>query len=132
MSQVFSCDAVNNAATTTITLNAETPAVTGNFLSPPFQNAKVFIEAALSLTVGAGGAGCTLRIRRNPNAENVVVAQTGVLTTIPGNIILLGFQAADAPVGPGPVQYQLTIQFGGATGNGSISFASICATLISG
>jgi hypothetical protein len=132
MSQVFSADAVNNTATTTVTLNAETPAVTGNFLSPPFQNAKAFIEAALSMTVGTGAAGCTVRIRRNPNAENVVVAQSGVITTVPGNVVVLSFQAADSIPGPGPVQYQFTIQYGGATGNGSITFASICVTLISG
>lgn len=132
MSQVFSADAVNNTASTTVTTTSETTAVTGNFLNPPFQNAKAFVEAELALLVGSSTTSVTIRIRRNPTAENVVVASMAGVTVTAGNTVALSLQAADAIPDGRPVQYAVTVQQAAATANGTINFANIGTTLISG
>lgn len=132
MSQVFSADAVNNPAATTVTTTSETTAAIGNFLNPPFQNAKAYVEASITLLAGTGTTTITIRIRRNPNAENVVVASSAGINVTAGNTVIVGFQAADAIPDGRPVQYAVTVQQAGASGNGSVTFANISATLISG
>lgn len=132
MSQVFGADSVTISTSATITLNNETTAVTGNFVNPPFQNAKAIILAQFMISTGTGTNIVTVRIRRNPNAENVVVAsgQTMSVSSVAGALISL--QGSDAPIGPGPVQYALTVQPGAATGNGTLNSANITTLLISG
>lgn len=132
MSQVFSADSVNLLTPATVTTTTETTAVTGNFLSPPFQNAKAIVEATFALTVGATANILTVRIRRNPAAENVVIASAQTQTFTAGTVTMVSLQGADAPIGPGPVQYALTVQQGAATGNGNITQANITTMLISG
>lgn len=132
MSQVFAGDAVNNPGPTTVTGTVSTPAVTSNFLNPPFGNAKAFVSGTVSLTSGTGTTAVTIRIVRNPNAENIVVAAiTGVQVTA-GNTLQLGIQAADAIPDGRAVQYQVNVQQTLASGNGTINFASIGTLLISG
>lgn len=132
MSQVFGADAVNNTASTTVTSTSETGVATGNFLNPPFGNAKAIVQAQVALTVGTGMTSVTLRLRRNPNGENVVVASSGAITAAAGNAVLLGLSAADVIPDGRAVQYQLTVTQAGGAGNGTASFASVAALLISG
>ena len=132
MSEVFAADSVNNLAGTTVVTTAETAAVTGNFVSPPYQNAKAIVSAVVSLQTGTGTTTATIRIRRNPNAENVVVGGPMTLTLSAGGIFTLSAQAAD-PIPDGrSVQYQATVQQASATGNGSTGAANISVFLISG
>jgi len=132
MSQVFGGDAVNNTASTTVTSTTETVGVTGNFLNPPFGNAKASVSGTVILTVGTGMTSVVVRLRRNPNAENVAVVTTGALTAAAGNIMLLDLQAADVIPDGRPCQYAISVQQAGGAGNGTITFASIAAVLISG
>lgn len=132
MSQVFSADAVNNTASTTVTTTSETTGAVGNFVNPPFQTAKCFIEAMIALLVGASTTTVTIRIRRNPNAENLVVASVAGVNVTAANTVVLSLQAADAIPDGRPVQYAVTVQQAGATGNGTINFANVALTLISG
>lgn len=132
MSQVFSGDSVNNSTATTVTTTSETPAAAGNFVNPPFGNAKAMVSGVAALTAGTGTTAVTVRIRRNPNAENVIVATSGAVTLAAGNVGLLSLEAADVIPDGRPCQYQITVQQTGASGNGSISFANISTILISG
>lgn len=132
MSQVFSADSVNVFGSTTVTLTTETTLVTGNFLSPPFGNAKAVVSANAQLTVGTGTTSVRIIVRRNPNAENVAVMNLNFINVTAGNAVLLAGQVAD-PIPDGrPVQYAFTCTQNGATGNGTVNFANVTAMLISG
>lgn len=132
MSQVFGGDSVSVTTSATLPQSGETTAVTGNFLNPPFQNAKAMVSATVQLTVPASATGITLRIRRNPNAENVIVQGSGTLNATATNIVLLSIQGSD-PIPDGrPVQYAVTVAPTGASANGNIGNATISTLLISG
>ena len=132
MSQVFSADSVNAYVNTTLTLTTETTAITGNFLSPPFQNAKASVKGLIYFTTGAGTTSVTIRVRRNPNAESVNLSGLSNLNVSAPATYAMPFQVADPIPDARPVQYTVTVQQNGATGNGNITFASIETMLISG
>lgn len=132
MSQVFSGDAVGGTLSVSVPTTTETTGITGNYLNPPFQNAKAAVIACVTLTVATGTTAVVVRIRRNPNAENFQVAGSNTLNVTAGNNVELLLQGAD-PIPDGrPVQYAVTVSQAGATGNGTILYASVLALLISG
>lgn len=132
MSQVFSGDSVTLVGTPSVPTTTETTVVLGNFLNPPFGNAKAVVFGNLSLTVGAGATGATVRLRRNPAAENLNIGQTGAITVTAGNTVDLSIQAADVIPDGRAVQYALTITQPGATGNGTLNLGNVTTILISG
>jgi hypothetical protein len=131
MSQVFSGDSVSQTSTVSVTTTAETPIVTGNFLNPPFGNAKAVLWCSVQTFASAGSTSVTLRIRRNPNAENLQVAISAPVATPAANQ-LLALVAADVIPDGRPVQYQLTLQFAGASANSNAAQGNISVVLISG
>lgn len=132
MSQVFSADSVNGPINTSVVTTAETTGATGNFLSPPFQNAKAVVTASIYFQPGTGTTSVSVRLRRNPSAENLAITNYANLAVTAGNLVVLNVQAIDAPIGPGPVQYAVSVQQTGATGNGTIVACGITTFLISG
>lgn len=131
MSQVFSGDSVNGGSVAVIT-TSETQAVTGNFLNPPFGNAKAMVSGQVTLTTGTNTTGVTVRIRRNPNAENSPLTFSSPTNFTAGQTVMLNLQVADVIPDGRPVQYTITVQQSGATANGSITGSNISAILISG
>jgi len=132
MSQVFAGDAVNNTSPVTIPTSGAVTAVTGNFLNPPFGNAKCFVIATVFLNSGTGAVSVTLGLRRNPNAENLALPVSGGTTTTGGLPYAVTVMAADVIPDGRPVQYVLNVLQTGASATGTISSASIAAFLISG
>ena len=132
MSQVFGGDAVNSTIGVTLNLNTETTVLTGNFLNPPFGNAKAYVSAMVGITVGASATGMQLRLRRNINGENTIIVGTSTITVAGGNFVHLSISWADAIPDGRPVQYSITVQQVGAAGNGTAGYANIGALLISG
>ena len=132
MSQVFAGDAVNFAGSASINMNTETVLLTGNFLSPPFQNAKAIVLVMLNYQAGASVTFENIRIRRNPSAENVQVAQTGGITISGSPVQVFSLQGADIIPDGRSVQYAVTAQQTAATGNGTCGVANVTALLISG
>lgn len=132
MSQVFSADSVVNSASTTVTTTAETSLVTGNFLNPPFANAKAVVIASIQIGVGTGTTSVAIRVRRNPSAENAQVALMSSAQITVGSAVSIAIQGVD-PIPDGrPVQYAVTVQQAGASGNGTVFVANVAAFLISG
>lgn len=132
MSQVFAADSVNFTGTLTINVSAETPVVTGNFLSPPFANAKAIVTATVWFAAGAGNTFVSVRIRRNPNGENLIIPYALNETAAAGNNSVFQMQVADTIPDGRPVQYQVSIQQNGASATGSVFLANVSALLISG
>ena len=132
MAQQYQEDAVQNSSPTTVTTTTETTGVTGNFLNPPFGTCKVVLTGFIALTVGTGTTTVTLRIRRNPSGENTIVVNYTLVNVTAGNVVLLPVFGTDALPDGRSVQYAITVQQAGATGNGSIVFAFMNAEIISG
>jgi hypothetical protein len=133
MSQVFAADGVTNTAGGSMVLTNVLTAVTGNFISPPFGNAKALVSATVSLIAGTGTTGIYLSINRNPQAENLNLTPGASTTVAAGSASTITLQVTDRIPDGRPVQYNLNVnQNGSATGNGTVSFASIQTILISG
>lgn len=135
MAQIFSQDARVLGGNLTITDALEHAGPITNFLTIPFTNAKGVGIAVMYVQPSAGGTGLQIRIRRNPNAENVVVADSTVFSAgVVGNsqgTYSLGF------VDPIPdnraVQYEATVLVAGGGASSFIFGTSyIEATVLSG
>lgn len=131
MSQVFSGDSVNGTPGLTVVGATETPIVTGNFVNPPFGNAKAIVIAMVTISTGTGTVFVQLRVRRNPNAENVLLAAPALSIAAPNGGIMTASFADQIPDGR-PVQYQVTVQQNGATANGTSNYSNVTTLLISG
>lgn len=132
MSQVFSGDSVNTTASVTLGTSGETVAIIGNFINPPFGNAKAVVSANVNLIWGTGTTAGALRIRRNPNAENLVIGVALTVTAAAPNTVQLAWQAADVIPDGRAVQYAVTVGQPGASATGTIYFANVSVILISG
>ena|SRR5215831_1186501 len=132
MSQVFAADSVNNSAVVTLTLNTQSVACTGNFISPPFGNAKAIVSASASINCGTGVTSVVVVITRNPQKENVQIGPSFFNPAAASATVTVSVQFADVIPDSRAVQYAMFIQQQGATGNGSVVCSNISALLISG
>jgi hypothetical protein len=133
MSQQFQRDAVSAAGPVTVTTTNEITILTGNPLTPPFGTCKGAIIASCSVITGAGTTAITMRIRRNPSTENVVVATSRAVASLSNGVdgfISLG--ATDQIPDGRSVTYAVTLQQTGGAANATANGISLDATLISG
>lgn len=132
MSQVFSGDSVTGAAGAAVPQSGETVVLTGNFLNPPFGNAKSVVSCFIAISPGPGTTSLNIRLRRNPTAENVQVISNAGVNVSAGVNAVFSLQGADAIPDGRPVQYAITVTPTGATGASSVVGANVTAFLISG
>lgn len=59
-----------------------------------------------------------VRIRRNPSAENVIVATSAAITVTAGNTVSINFSATDSPGDGRSVQYQIGVIQNSASATG--------------
>lgn len=132
MSQVFAADGVS-ASNVGIPAASETTVVTGNFVNPPFGNAKAIVTAAAYFQVPTGTTNIVPNIRRNPTKENVILAGTGggISATV-GNLVYVTALGIDVIPDGRAVQYALTITTTGASGSTTANTVAISVLLISG
>lgn len=133
MAQQFLADAQKLAADAALALNAETNGPQTNFLPIPYQNAKVKVWGlAFISVVGAAATAVIVRVRRNINGENQLVAGFTVTAT-PAASMVVPFASTDVIPDNRSVQYTLTVQQVGAGGNGTFAANSyIEAVVLSG
>ena len=131
--QIFSADAQMLATNTPIVTVAETNGPSTNPLPIPYGNGKVKVTAIAQIGTGTGVTAVQVRIRRNINAENVVVGFVNNVAAAASAQIAVPVEFTDQ-VGDGrSVQYTVTVQQVGATGNGTISAGTtIDAMVMSG
>ena len=134
MAQQFGEDAQALAAPATMVTTAETPGPQTNFLTIPFQNGKAAGIAVLFVNPSAATTTLTLRVRRNINAENVVVASQVIAQGFTaGSLGVLAVAFTDQIPDNRAVQYTATVQAAGTAANGTIAAGSyIEATVLSG
>lgn len=114
-----------------VTTTAETVLATVNVGSTNGAQVQVTLEGLVVLTTGTATTGVTVRLRRGTDATGTVVATTGVETAIgaAGSTDPYPIQAVDTPGDVGGQSYALTVQQAAATGNGSVTFASLNAAV---
>jgi len=130
----FQKDAQQLGAPVSMVTTAETTGITTNFINPPLENAKGVGVAVVFVTPAAATTTLTLRVRRNINAENVVVnSQVIAQGFTAGSLGVLMIPFSD-PIPDGrAVQYSVTVQAAGTAANGTIAAGSyIEAALLSG
>src|SRR5271154_821012 len=134
MSVQFQEDAQVLAAPVAMVTTAETSGPQTNFLTIPYQNAKGTGFAILFVNPAAATTTLTLRVRRNINAENVVVATQIIAAGFTaGSLGFLAIAFTDPIPDNRAVQYTATVQAAGTAANGTIAAGSyIDATTLSG
>lgn len=117
MAQQFQADAQALSAASAGFQNVETNGPSTNSIPVAYQNAKAKGICVVLLVLGTGVTSIRLRIRRNINAENVVVADSGLLNVTASQIVELELAFVD-PIPDGRnVQYTVTVLPAGATSN---------------
>lgn len=124
MAQQFLADAQDLAAAVAIVTTAETTGPQTNPLPLPYQNGKFRIAASLLLTLAAGVTSVTIRVRRNPAAENLVVnTPVAIAVTASTNVSLQVMCVDQVPDGRS-CSYAVTVVCAGAGANGTIAAGS--------
>lgn len=97
--------------------------------SPPIVTAQDFasilIIVNVQLTTGTATTNYLLRIYRGTALGGPVVLSSGNVADSLGALCQRTFMAVDVPAAYGPVQYSLSMQQQGATGNGAVPSGSI-------
>ncbi len=89
----------------------------------------VFLEAAISYTVGTSGVSGTLKLRQT-NTSGATIASTGALTIVATNLRSDAVQGVDAsPTLPGQI-YVVTLTIGSGAATSTVSAVSLFATIV--
>lgn len=116
----------------TLTTTAETAAITSNALAVNAPGGEgVLIQGTVTGATGAGVTSCQVRIRQGANTTTGTVVGA-VMQEAQGasSFYSMAFSVLDTSVGTaanpsGTAQYTVTVQQVGATGNGTVTLASV-------
>lgn len=110
---------------------AETVILVSNPVEVPTGAFMALIQASLSMTLGTGTTGVTLRIRRGALVTGTQVEGSGNITSgvTAGSNWLEQLQAVDTPLLGDQVQYCITYQAAGASANAASLSESIAVWL---
>lgn len=117
MAEIFTADAQALAAASAGFQNVETNGPATNAQPAPYGTRKVRVLAVVLLTLGTGVTSIRLRIRRNINGENVVVADSGLLNVTLSTDVSLSLAGIDSVADGRDVGYTVTVLPAGATSN---------------
>ena len=120
-------------ADTAIVTTGETLVVTSDEILVPQHTVSVWVQTFVQLTTGAGTTSVTPRVRRGATTGGVTVddAVAIAIAAVAGSNEQFVVYARDEDLaGRDTVQYSLTVQQVGATGNGTILQAGIIVMLL--
>jgi len=121
--------ASTNISAQTITAAAETIVVTSPAIAAPFGSMFVAVFGFLQMSTGAGVTGVTARIRRGAAVTGLAVGGANSVAAAASTAIATDLLVLDTLTAPDAAQYSLTIQQGGAPGNGTVNQATILILL---
>ena len=112
-------------ATVSLVTTAETVAVSSGQVPTPNEVALIYVLAMVAVTTGVGATAIQVRIRRGNAVSGAQVGQTyteQIGASLPTNC---NAAAVDQLVNNYTAQYSVTVQQVGATGNGTVTSATI-------
>ena len=115
----------NTLVTGTIVTTTETVFISAPPITPSQDFAQILIEVGLQFTTGTATTSYLLRILRGTVAGTGIVLSSGNLADSLGILSSRLVMALDTPAAYGPVQYSCSIQQAAATGNGTVTSATI-------
>lgn len=124
MAQQFQADARVLAADVPLVAAAETSGPQTVALSSPFGNGKNRITAIIHVATSADAVTVELRIRRNPNQENLQVGNTMIQNVAFTNDVAIAIGAVDAVPDGRDCVYVCTVKEPAAAANGNIKAGS--------
>jgi type IV pilus biogenesis protein CpaD/CtpE len=116
-----------NTGTTSIPTTTETVVATLGGISTQSADAVVLLEGYLQIASGAATTALTVNIRRG-SLTGAIVAVSEVDVALASSNYGVGVQVNDAPGEVASQVYVLTVTQTAATGNGSVTYASLSAT----
>lgn len=121
--------AVNNGNTTLVT-TAETACVTLPSFTPDNpQGQGIVVSGDINISPGTGTTSLVLKLRQGANT--VTGTQVGNSITVASSVSAVGFNWLDTSAlalnDPAGMQYTVTVTQTGATGNGTVSAATVTA-----
>jgi hypothetical protein len=116
------------ASSQTVTTTAETLVAQVKEINTSGLQRNVAMLGIVNITVGTGGTSITLRVRRESVSGYVVGVATSH-TVAAGSTYSLAIQAIDQPGEISRAVYVLTVTVAGATGNSTVNYAHLGATV---
>jgi hypothetical protein len=133
MAQIFSKDAQGVNPLPNIPSAAPFRLLLSNFLTPPFGNCKAVVKAVVSAITDATQTEMYIDIYRNPDAENILVAEGYLTFAAAGGVGVVNCAMGVDPIPDGrDVQYALVATCTGATGPMVAVYGGLEVELISG
>lgn len=114
-------------ADTTVTTTTETEAAQVSAPPPNRAGLRYTITGSAQVSIGTGGTAVTPRIRRGTDTTGTLVGEGNALTGAAGEEVTLAVTVDDTPGEVSSLDYVLTVQQTGATGNGTVLMASLVA-----
>jgi len=115
-------------ATVTLTTTSETAVLTSPMLQTPKDTSFVVMLASIAFTTGASTTGVTLRFRQGAGVSGAQIGQSYVVNNVgAAQASSAGIMATAQLQSTDYVQWTLTAQQTAATGNGTVSAATILA-----
>lgn len=127
MGDVKSIDAQVSGTNVTVTTTAETVAITSDPVNVVGDSGRFIVRGWAKLTTGAGTTAVTPRIRRGTTASGTLLGEANAeqVKAAAGSTEHVEKSAVDDVVGGASLQYVLTVEQAGATGNGTVVEAGI-------
>jgi hypothetical protein len=114
-----------NSGTITTTTELATAVLPGIATGPG--GSAVQLLAVIAFTTGTGVTSVTVRVRQGSGITGTVVGSSGAVVIAASTAGVVPIEVIDNPAEVNGLQYALTIQQAAATGNGSVTLATLIA-----
>jgi hypothetical protein len=134
MPEILEKDATYQTANVTLPTTTEVLVVASPVIPVPFATVRTYVHAWVALQPGTGTTFYNLRLKRGGDGTGTVIGEIlgqNVLSAA-GSTEHADIYALDTVAGADRVQYSLTVQQAGATGNGTVLTSCIEVEVLNG
>jgi hypothetical protein len=128
---VVAMEAATSTVDVTVTTTTETVAIVAPVFNSPRSFVRVVVVAWAQLTTGAATTTVTPRIRRGSTTSGTLISEANAVTIASpaGSTEQLHMIAVELIDGASALEYSLTVEQAGATGDGTVRAAGITVTV---
>ena len=134
MADIYEKEVVYQSADVNIPTTTETVVVSSGPVRAPVPTFRAHVQAWFQIATGAGTTGFTPRIRRGTATSGTLVGQaiSMIIVAAAGSQEMQFIDVVEERAGEASVEYSLTVEQGGATGNGTVLQAAISVEILGG